>query len=228
MIVLKIIGIVLLSILCLGIVFAVLLMYLPARIELRRRMPDGPLRIRIGFGPVKRVWTPGQKRKRKPETEKKPEKAPEKPKTPKKPHVPMVDFHRLDYEQVFSLGLTLLDDLTGMMTWERLHFTLILHTPDAAQTGNLLGLLSALTGNLYPYLERAFVLKDTKIILDADFDADNTVWGADISVMTRLGRFPRILWRRRKPIWALWKSIRLTKEEKIKWKREHTAPQSTD
>ena len=55
MIVLKVIGILLLAILVLGIGLAALLMCLPARIEVRRRMPDGPLRVRIGFGPVRRA-----------------------------------------------------------------------------------------------------------------------------------------------------------------------------
>lgn len=224
MIVLKVIGILLLAILVLGIGLAALLMCLPARIEVRRRMPDGPLRVRIGFGPVRRVWTLGQERKKKPKQKKKQEKAPAKPKE-KKPHAPMVDLKKLDYEQAFSLMLDLIDDMAGTMTWERLHITVILHTPDAAQTGNLLGALSALVGNLYPYFERAFVLEDTKIILDADFDAEKTVWGVDISVMTRMGRFPRIFWRRRKALWALWKSIRITKEEAKQWEAEHAAAQ---
>ena len=60
MIVLKIIGILLLAVLGLGIVLAVLLMCLPARVDVRRRLPDGRLRVRIGFGPVRRVWTLGQ------------------------------------------------------------------------------------------------------------------------------------------------------------------------
>lgn len=224
MIVLKIIGILLLAVLGLGIVLAVLLMCLPERVEVRRRLPDGPLRVRIGFGPVRRVWTLGQTGKSKQKRQKKPEKVPAKPKE-KKPRAPMIDVRKLDYEQALSLALDLIDDMAGTMTWERLHVTVILHTPDAAQTGNLLGALSALIGNLYPYFERAFVLKDTKIVLDADFDAEQTVWGVDCSVMTRIGRFPRVFWRRRKALWALWKSIRTTKEEAKQWEAEHAASQ---
>ncbi|HIV68395.1 MAG TPA: DUF2953 domain-containing protein [Candidatus Butyricicoccus stercorigallinarum] len=224
MIVVKLIGILLLVLLCLGIGLAALLMCLPARVEVRRRMPDGPLRVRVGFGPFRRVWTRGQRRARKPKQKKQPEQAPARAEQ-RSPRAPRVNLRRLDYEQALSLACDLIDDMTGAMTWARLHVTVLLHTPDAAQTGRLLGALSALVGNLYPHLARAFVLEDTKIVLDADFDAQRTVWGADIAVMTRLGRFPPILWRRRKALWALWKSVRMTEEDKKRWEAEHAAAQ---
>lgn len=220
MIVLRILGILLLVVVALGIALMVFVLHSTVRIELRRNMPDGPMRIRVSFGPIKKVLTLGAKRRKKPKSEAKAKKKPEK--QPKQPSPPLVDLKRLDVEQAVSLALDLMDDLSGAVTWEKLHVTLILHTDDAARTGNLLGALSALVGNLYPYMERAFVLQDTKIVLDADFEAEKTVWGVDISVMTRLGRYPRILWRRRKAIWALWKSIRTTKEERAQWREAHT------
>lgn len=221
MIVLRIFGILLLILLVLGIALVAFVLHSAVRIELRRNMPDGPLRIRIGFGPIKKVLTLDGKHRKKSKSEAK-TKAKKKPqKEQKQPSPPQFDLARLDFEQVFSLALDLIDDLSGAVTWEKLHVTLILHTGDAAQTGNLLGTLSVLVGNLYPYMERAFVLQDTKIILDADFEAEKTVWGMDISVMTRLGRYPRIVWRRRKAIWALWKSIRTTKDERAQWCKAH-------
>lgn len=221
MIVLRIFGILLLILLVLGIALVAFVLHSAVRIELRRNMPDGPLRIRIGFGPIKKVLTLDGKHRKKSKSEAK-TKAKKKPqKEQKQPSPPQFDLARLDFEQVFSLALDLIDDLSGAVTWEKLHVTLILHTRDAAQTGNLLGTLSVLVGNLYPYMERAFVLQDTKIILDADFEAEKTVWSMDISVMTRLGRYPRIVWRRRKAIWALWKSIRTTKDERAQWREAH-------
>ncbi len=227
MIVLRIIGIVLLVVLLFGVALCALLLTLTARIEVKRNAPDGPLRVRIGFGPFKYVWTHGKKKKRKKKPAKKPEakKKPEE-KKPKEPSPPRVDLKRLDIQETLSLALDLIDDMAGTMTWERLHVTVILHTSDAGRTGSLLGALSAIVGNLYPYMERAFVLKDTKIVIDADFDAQHAVWSADIAVMTRLIRFPRILWRRRKALWNLWKSIRITKEERAQWREEHAAPQT--
>ena len=221
MIVLKIIGIVLLIFIIFAILGTILMMSMATRIEVRRKIPDQPLRMRISFGPVKRVFTLGQKKKKKPakpqqkKTQKKPQKQPELNAT-------YFDMTRLDYDKVFALAVDWMDDLSGSITWERLHITVILHKKDAAQTGILLGKLSAFVGNLYPYMERAFVLQDTKIVLDADFDAEKTVWGVDISLMTRPIRFVRIVWRRKKQMWDIWKSIRTTKEERAQWMREHT------
>lgn len=221
MIVLRILGILLLILLALGVALLAFVLHSAVRVEFRRNMPDGPLRIRIGFGPLKKVFTWGGKRKKKPETAPKAKKQPEKVK--KQPSPPSVDLKRLDLEQALSLALDLIDDLSGAVTWEKLHVTLLLHTGDAAQTGNLLGALSALVGNVYPYMERAFVLQDTRIVIDADFEAEKTVWGMDLSIMTRLGRYPRILWRRRKALWALWTSVRTTKEERAQWSEAHAA-----
>ena len=119
-----------------------------------------------------------------------------------------MDLTRLDIPDTLSLVFDLMDDLAGSLTFERLFVTVIVHTEDAAKTANLLGGMCAVTGILYPELARRFVLRDHQITLDADFEAEKTVWSVAISVMTRAGRYPRILWRRRKPLWKLWKTIR--------------------
>ena len=49
MIVLRIFGILLLILLVLGIALVAFVLHSAVRIELRRNMPDGPLRIRIGL-----------------------------------------------------------------------------------------------------------------------------------------------------------------------------------
>lgn len=203
MIVLRIIGIVL-AVLALGVAVVVLTLTLKASIAVRRSMPDGPLRVRVRYGPIKKVFTLGQRKK-------KPKQVRERQKTeqPKQQRAQSaVSLENLDIRECMDLAVDMLDDMTGAITWERLHVTVILHTDDAARTAILLGTLSALVGNLYPYMERAFVLRDPKIVLDADFDAQRTVWGVDIELMTRLMRFPPILWKYRKRLWALWKTIK--------------------
>ncbi|MCD8355427.1 MAG: DUF2953 domain-containing protein [Clostridia bacterium] len=226
MIVLRILGILICIVVVLGIALTVFTLHAAARIELKRKLPDGQLKLRVGFGPVRRVFVLGKRRDKKPKPQRKTEKdRKKKPKKQKQPQAPRYNIQKLDYQQAFSLMLTLIDDMAGAMTWERLHVTLIVHTPDAAQTGELLGMLCAAVGNLYPYLERAFVLQDTKIVLDADFDAEKTVWEVDISMMTQMRRFLRVAWKRRKALWGLWKSIRTTEEEREAWGREHTASQ---
>lgn len=226
MIVLRILGILICVVLVLGIALTAFTLCAPIRIECKRKLPDGSLKLRIGFGPVRKVFVLGKRRKKKPKpkTEKKDRKQ-KKAKKQKSPQAPRYDIQKLDYQETFSLLLLLIDDMAGAMTWEKLHVTLILHMSDAARTGELLGFLSAAVGNLYPYLERAFVLQDTKIVIDADFDAEQTVWEIDISVMTRLFRFLRTVWKRRKELWHLWKSIQTTEEEREAWSREHMVSQ---
>lgn len=222
MIILRVLGILLGIVLGLFILLTGFTLWAPMRVELRRKPPDGPIKLRGSFGPVKKVFTIGKRKKLPKQKAKQPQKE-QKPKKEKQPQAPRFDVKKLDYGQAFSLLLTLIDDMAGAMTWEKLHVTLILHTSDAAKTGELLGALSVAVGNLYPYLERDFVLQDTRIVLDADFDAEKTVWGMDIAVMTRLSRFVHTGWKRRKELWALWKSIQTTKEEREAWSREHTA-----
>ena len=222
MIILRVLGILLGIVLGLFILLTGFTLWAPMRVELRRKPTDGPIKLRGSFGPVKKVFTIGKRKKLPKQKAKQPQKE-QKPKKEKQPQAPRFDVKKLDYGQAFSLLLTLIDDMAGAMTWEKLHVTLILHTSDAAKTGELLGALSVAVGNLYPYLERDFVLQDTRIVLDADFDAEKTVWGMDIAVMTRLSRFVHTGWKRRKELWALWKSIQTTKEEREAWSREHTA-----
>ena len=222
MIILRVLGILLGIVLGLFILLTGFTLWAPMRVELRRKPPDGPIKLRGSFGPVKKVFTIGKRKKPPKQKVKQPQKE-QKPKKEKQPQAPRFDVKKLDYGQAFSLLLTLIDDMAGAMTWEKLHVTLIVHTSDAAKTGELLGALSVAVGNLYPYLERAFVLQDIRIVLDADFDAEETVWGMDIAIMTRLSRFVHTGWKRRKALWALWKSIQTTKEEREAWSREHTA-----
>ncbi|MGN1015258.1 MAG: DUF2953 domain-containing protein [Butyricicoccus sp.] len=214
--VLRIIGIVLLVLLCLFLLLGVVLLNLPLRIQARKAIsPDAPLRIRLSAGPLhitKRIGGKAQpsagRKKKKRRKPKKQEKTQPKPESEQEKRGLQERLQKLDMERTLALMLDLMDDLAGSITFERLHVTVILQTGDAGRTGRLLGGLSAVTGLIYPILEQNFVLKDPKIVLDADFDAERTVWSIDISAMTRMIRYPRIMWRRRKELWALWKSIK--------------------
>ena len=193
------------------VLLGLILALVPLRVEIRRRIEGPPLRIRLSAGPLqitKRLGGKSGKKTAKPK--KKPTKkktAPKAEQKEKKPGLP-VDLSRLDLQDTLSLVFDLMDDLAGSLTFERLFVTVIVHTGDAAKTANLLGGMCAVTGILYPELARRFVLEDHQITLDADFEAEKTVWSVDISVMTRAGRYPLILWRRRKRLWNLWKTIR--------------------
>lgn len=205
MIVLRVIGIILLVILMLAVLLTAAVLLLPIRVELKRVMPDSAPKLRVGFGKIRRVFVLGKHREKSAKKTKKPKKTAKKSedskKQKKKEKQPVSREEVTDLlEQALPLVPDLIDDLSGAMTWERLHVTVIFHQEDAAQTGWQLSRWSVIVSNLYPLMERAFVLKDTKIVLDADFDAQHMVWGLDISVMTRLGRFVRIAWKRRKQL----------------------------
>lgn len=184
----------------------------PLRMEIRRRIEGPPLRIRLSAGPLHITRKIGGSAKKK-GTKLPGKKAPKKKSEgeaatkEKKPGLP-VDLSRLNIQDMLTLAFDLMDDLAGSLTFERLFITVIVHTDDAAETANLLGGMCAVTGILYPELARRFVLRDHQITLDADFEAEKTVWSADVSVMTRAGRYPLILWKRRRQLWNLWKTIR--------------------
>lgn len=225
MMVLRILGIVLCVVLLVFVVLTAFTLFAPARIEIKRDMPDGQLKVRLGFGPIKKVFRLGGKRKKTKKPTKKQKEKEKREEHKQETNAPRFDLKRLPIDRALELLVELIYDLAGAVVWEKLHVTVILHTSDAARTGRLLGACSAVVGNLYPYLARTHVLKDTKIVIDADFDAQKTVWGLDISVMTRLCWYPRILWRRRKELWALWKAIRLTKQEREVWSQKQMASQ---
>ena len=64
MMVLRILGIVLCVVLFVFVVLTAFTLFAPARIEIKRDMPNGQLKVRLGFGPIKKVFRLGGKRKK--------------------------------------------------------------------------------------------------------------------------------------------------------------------
>ena len=64
MMVLRILGIVLCVVLLVFVVLTAFTLFAPARIEIKRDMPNGQLKVRLGFGPIKKVFRLGGKRKK--------------------------------------------------------------------------------------------------------------------------------------------------------------------
>lgn len=213
--VLHILGIVLLVLLGFVLLAGLLLACLPIRIQVRRKKEGPPIRLRLCFGPLHITKRLGGKKKTAKKAATKKKSTTEKKQTT--PRIPRADWKRLELEDVLAVMFPIMDDLIGTMMIDRLHVTVIFHRPDAAQTGKLLGVASALSGLLYPELARRFVLRDTNIVLDADFEAEQTVWSIDSSITTKLIRYPRVLWRNRRGLWNLWKSVRLSPEEREQW-----------
>ena len=59
MMVLRMLGIVLCVVLLVFVVLTAFTLFAPARIEIKRDMPDGQLKVRLGFGPIKKVFRLG-------------------------------------------------------------------------------------------------------------------------------------------------------------------------
>lgn len=73
MMVLRILGIVLCVVLLVFVVLTAFTLFAPARIEIKRDMPDGQIKVRLGFGPIKKVFrlaANGRKRKSRPRSKK--------------------------------------------------------------------------------------------------------------------------------------------------------------
>lgn len=214
---LHILGILLMILLGIIVLTVLTIALVPLRVELKRRVGEPPLKLRLSAGPFKIVRSFGGKKKKKPKREQKQKKPERKPKKQRR-SAKKLHWENLNLEESLELAFDIMDDLMGSLTFERLHVTVIVHRDDAAETGKLLGNAMAFTGLIYPELERRFVLEDTKLTVDADFEAEHTIWGVDIKIMTRAGRYPRILLRRGKRLLNLWR--KLTAEQPIEQTNE--------
>ena len=73
MMVLRILGIVLCVVLFVFVVLTAFTLFAPARIEIKRDMPNGQLKVRLGFGPIKKysgLAANGRKRNSRPRNKK--------------------------------------------------------------------------------------------------------------------------------------------------------------
>lgn len=128
----------------------------------------GPLRLVIGYGPLRLPLLPLRKKK----AAGKPVKTrPEKPK-PEKPAAGGFSIKNVDIGDAICLALTLLDELKNRLVIHRLRADVMIATGDAAKTGILLGRSAAVTGMILPFLEQNFSIPDFHIAVDGDFQAE--------------------------------------------------------
>lgn len=82
-------------------------------------------------------------------------------------------------------GLAFLDDVKDRLRIEELRLSLVLAAGDAAETGLILGGLSAVAGMVYPFLVRNFTIKRLEIVLDGDFHGNTTRYDLHVSCSAR-------------------------------------------
>ena len=149
---------------------------------------DGPLgRILLGGIPIK-VY-PLKKKDNKPKSQKKNKPAEKKPDTDKKQEVtaskkggPVSDFYPF-----ITLVLDLLTDFRRKLRLNRLELKVILAGGDPADLGINYGRAWIALGNLWPMLERIFVIKKRDVEVECDFEGSKTTISARLDLTITLG-----------------------------------------
>lgn len=154
---------------------------------------DGPL-VRIIAGPIRFTVFP---RKKKVKKEKKPKNKPESDgeeeetsgkATDKKEKKKEKGGSLLDFLPLVQVALDFLGDFGRKLRVNRLELKLIMAADDPCDLAINYGRAWAAVGNLFPLLERAFVIKKRDVEVECDFTASETLVIARLDITITLGR----------------------------------------
>lgn len=156
---------------------------------------DGPL-VRIIAGPVRFTVFPMKKKenkpkKEKPKVEQKPEPQPasdDKKAADTKEEKKEKGGSLLDFLPLVQVVLDLLGDFRRKLRLNRLELKLIMAGDDPCDLAVNYGRAWTAVGNLFPLLERAFVIKKRDIEVECDFTASETLIIARLDITITLGR----------------------------------------
>lgn len=154
---------------------------------------DGPL-VRLIVGFLRMTVYPAPPKEKKQKTEEKPkEKVKKQTKEPEKKEKSggkLTDFYPL-----LETALALLNDLRRKLRVKRLELKIIMAGSDPCDLATNYGRAWAAVGNLWPRLERFFVIKKRDVQVECDFTAEQTLIYAQIDVTLTLGRLLYLLVR---------------------------------
>lgn len=183
-----------------GILFLLAILPLGASVKYNA---DGPL-IRIIGGPIRLTVFPRKKKDKKenkPKKEKKKKKnkeedAPSEEQNSKKKTVAGEEAPEeekkggsvLDFLPLVQVGINFLGDFRRKLRVNRLDLKLIMAGDDPCDLATNYGRIWEAIGNLFPLLERAFVIKKRDIEVECDFEASETVISARLDITITLGR----------------------------------------
>lgn len=181
-----------------GILFLLAILPLGASVKYNA---DGPL-IRIIGGPIRLTVFPRKKKDKKenkPKKEKKKNKeedAPSEEQNSKKKTVAGEEAPEeekkggsvLDFLPLVQVGINFLGDFRRKLRVNRLDLKLIMAGDDPCDLATNYGRIWEAIGNLFPLLERAFVIKKRDIEVECDFEASETVISARLDITITLGR----------------------------------------
>lgn len=183
----------------LGILFLLAILPLGASVKYNA---DGPL-IRIIGGPIRLTVFPRKKKDKKenkPKKEKKQKKSKnedtppeEKSKKKKSDNQESSEQEKkggsvLDFLPLVKVGINFLGDFRRKLRLNRLELKLIMAGDDPCDLATNYGRAWEAIGNLFPLLERAFVIKKRDIEVECDFEASETVISARLDITITLGR----------------------------------------
>lgn len=181
-------------------------------------------RVRIIAGPIRFTLVPGKKKPKPLEEADKPQKEkPKKQKTttkkakktdeipepemPKQKGGPITDFLPL-----VRVALDCLGDFPKTLRLNVLEVKVILAGDDPCDLATNYGRIWAAIGNLWPRLERIFIIKKRDINLECDFTADETLIIARLDLTLTLGRL--LSWLLRYGFRALKEFLKIRKSRK--------------
>lgn len=183
----------------LGILFLLAILPLGASVKYNA---DGPL-IRIIGGPIRLTVFPRKKKDKKenkPKKEKKQKKSKnedtppeEKSKKKKSDNQESSEQEKkggsvLDFLPLVKVGINFLGDFRRKLRLNRLELKLIMAGDDPCDLATNYGRAWEAIGNLFPLLERAFVIKKRDIEVECDFEASEMVISARLDITITLGR----------------------------------------
>lgn len=154
---------------------------------------DGPL-VRIIAGPIKLTIFPKKKKDKKPKREKtKKEKKKERAEKPAEDKKIEQEKKKkggsfLDFLPLVKVGLDFLGEFRRKLRVNRLELKLIMAGDDPCDLAVNYGRSWAALGNLFPMLERAFVIKKRDVEVECDFTASETMIIARLDITIILGR----------------------------------------
>ncbi len=145
--------------------------------------------LKVVAGPVKVQLLPAKKDKPEKEKKPKPEKKKEPKKTASKQEKPKEQGGSLtDFLPLVQIALDLLDGFRRKIRINYLELKLTMAADDPCDLAINYGRAWAAVGNLWPQLERCFVIQKRKVEVQCDFEATQTVIIAHGRVTITLGR----------------------------------------
>ncbi len=167
----------------------VLLAVLPLGVSVK--YDEGGVLAKVIAGPIRITVFPLPKKEKKEKEEKpkktraeKPAKSPEKPKEEKATG----GMKLTDFLPLVDTALQMLGDFRRKLRLNRIEVKLIMAADDPCDLAVNYGRAWAALGNLWPSLERLFVIKKRDVQVECDFTADTTYIFARLDITITLGR----------------------------------------